>query len=60
MQRSMQLQRGGGVVMTDKEMVTIEIDGNSVSVAKETTIPEAAQSINVYIPALCNNELVEP
>ncbi|MCK4807081.1 MAG: (2Fe-2S)-binding protein, partial [Candidatus Aegiribacteria sp.] len=46
--------------MADREMIRIEIDGKSVSVEKDTTILEAAQSIDIYIPALCNSELVEP
>jgi len=46
--------------MADRDMITIEIDGNSVAVEKDTTILEAARSIDVFIPALCNSELVEP
>ncbi|MCK4807737.1 MAG: (2Fe-2S)-binding protein, partial [Candidatus Aegiribacteria sp.] len=46
--------------MTDTTMITVEIDGKSISVEKNTTILEAAQKLDIYIPALCNSELVEP
>jgi len=43
-----------------QDMITIEIDGKSVTVPEDTTILQAAAEANVYIPALCSSELVEP
>jgi aldehyde:ferredoxin oxidoreductase len=46
--------------MNKKTMVKIEIDGKSIEVEKDTTILEAAKQLDVYIPALCHSDLVEP
>ncbi len=46
--------------MAEMEIITINIDGRSIPVKKDSTILEAARENNIYIPALCNSELVEP
>ena len=46
--------------MAEIEMITIVIDGRSVSVKRDSTILEAALDNNIFIPALCNSDLVEP
>ncbi|MCD6587884.1 MAG: (2Fe-2S)-binding protein, partial [Candidatus Fermentibacteraceae bacterium] len=42
------------------DMITVTIDGREIQVAPETTILEAASKLNIHIPTLCHNELVEP
>jgi NADH dehydrogenase/NADH:ubiquinone oxidoreductase subunit G len=42
------------------ETVTLTINGQKVTAPKETTVLEAARSANIYIPALCYNEELEP
>ncbi len=46
--------------MSQNGNVTIEIDGKQVSVPRDTTILEAARQAGIFIPALCNSELVDP
>ncbi len=41
-------------------MVTLTIDGREVQAEEGTTILEAAQDNNIYIPTLCFNEAVKP
>ena len=41
-------------------MVTINIDGQSVDVAEETTILKAAEKAGIWIPTLCSCEYFEP
>lgn len=41
-------------------MVSLTIDGKSVSVPKETTILEAARQLNIHIPTLCWLQKVSP
>lgn len=42
------------------EMVTLTIDGRTISAPAGTTILEAAKDANIYIPNLCNNEELTP
>lgn len=41
-------------------MVTVKIDGRELSVPKETTIMEAAQSAGIDIPSLCYHKRLPP
>ena len=41
-------------------MVTLNIDGQSVEVAEETTILKAAEKAGIWIPTLCFSEYFEP
>ena len=40
--------------------ITLEIDGKSVEAKEGTTVLEAARSVNIFIPTLCHNEMLEP
>jgi len=42
------------------DMVTLRIDGRSVTVRKGTTIWQAAKQLDIDIPALCHNERLAP
>lgn len=48
--------------MADKKakMVEIIIDGKTISIEEGTTILHAAAKHDIFIPALCDNDLVEP
>jgi NADH dehydrogenase/NADH:ubiquinone oxidoreductase subunit G len=41
-------------------MVTITIDNQSIEMSEGTTILEAAEKLNIYIPTLCHHESLEP
>ncbi len=41
-------------------MIKVTIDGKETEVAAETTVLAAAKQVGVHIPALCNDEVVEP
>jgi NADH dehydrogenase/NADH:ubiquinone oxidoreductase subunit G len=41
-------------------MVKITIDNQTVEVAEGTTILEAAEKLNIYIPTLCHHETLKP
>ncbi|MBE9485682.1 MAG: (2Fe-2S)-binding protein, partial [Chloroflexi bacterium] len=41
-------------------MVSLTIDGKSVSVPEETTILEAARQLDIHIPTLCWLQKVSP
>ncbi len=41
-------------------MISIEIDGKQIEVEEETTILNAANALDIKIPTLCYNELIEP
>ena len=45
---------------TATEMVTVNIDGSSVSVPKGTLVIRAAELIGVQIPRFCDHPLLEP
>ncbi len=44
--------------MTEKNQITVTIDGKKATVDPDTTILAAAKSIDIFIPTLCHNELV--
>ena len=48
--------------MTDKTAIIIEvtIDGKTICVEQDTTILQAAKLLDIYIPALCHDDLLEP
>jgi len=41
-------------------MISVEIDGKEIQVEEDTTILNAAKSLDIRIPTLCYNELIEP
>lgn len=44
----------------EKEIVSLHIDRNTISVAEGTTILEAARQIGIEIPTLCSHENLSP
>ncbi len=40
--------------------ITLEIDGKSVEAKEGTTVLEAARNVDIFIPTLCHNEMLEP
>ena len=45
---------------TSTEMVTLEIDGQSVTVPKGTSIMRAAKELGITVPKLCATDNLEP
>ncbi|MFH1012087.1 MAG: 4Fe-4S dicluster domain-containing protein [bacterium] len=41
-------------------MISVEIDGKQIEVEEETTVLNAAKALDIRIPTLCYNELIEP
>jgi heterodisulfide reductase subunit A len=41
-------------------MISVEIDGREIQVEEDTTILNAAKALDIKIPTLCYNELIEP
>ncbi len=46
--------------MGDREMFKVDLEGEVVEVARDTTVMEAAEMAGVGIPALCGSPLTEP
>ncbi len=46
--------------MSEGNLITIEVDGVSIDVERDTSVLEAVRKLEIYVPTLCSSELVEP